>query len=69
MPPTIEEVISALKYISSLDLIEPEIFVNANNNLAVRYKYYNVEGEHLNDWEYGVWVINLFDGAKLQNIS
>lgn len=64
MPPTIEELISALKFISSLKLREPEIFVNGFNNLAVRYKF-TPEGKNFE--EYGVWVIDLQDGAKLHN--
>lgn len=68
MSATIQEIISALKYIDSLELIEPEVFANANNNLAVRYKFYNVNGL-TPSFEYGVWVIDLNDGAELNNIS
>jgi len=58
---TIEEMISALKYLSSLDLQEPIVFVNANNNLAVRYR--------LSNGEYGVWFIEILNSAILHNIE
>lgn len=55
------ELISALKAIESLNLLEPWVFINANNKLAVRYKN--------GDNSYGVWVIDIDDHAHLSNIE